>query len=1079
MAALWHERLDRVIRDSRGRAGLTQRQLADLAGISVASLRDLEQGRVSSPSFTTVRRLASALQLSANETENLVRIGASGRVPAEHVWVRVLGPLAIRVGSVDVDPGSNRQRVLLGLLALSANTPVSRDVLIEAAWGERPPPTALDLLQAAISRVRRRLRPPESGGDEPGLVTATHGGYQLTVTEDQLDLLAFNSRVAQARNARQEAALSRACDLYAQAASLWRDDPLADLIALQDHPAVVALVAEYQSAVLEYAEAAAELGRHEEVVSLLRGITTADPLNERAHAALMVALAGSGLQAEALALFDEINRSLSEELGADPGPELRSAQQRVLRQEVNRPEPAPAVSAHHQLPPDISDFTGRAAALRELRESLPISADGSTALMISAIEGMGGVGKTRLALRLAHQLRAAGRYSDEQLYVDLRGHSEQPPADPADVLASFLLLLGVPGEQIPPNQDGRSALYRDRLHGKNALVLLDNAASEAQVLPLLPAGATNLVLITTRRSLALDGAHVLELDVFTEDEAEELLAQIAGRSRVAADPAAAHRVVELCGRLPLAVTLAARRLQSRPSWGMADLVNRLTDAEGRLGELAAGTRRLRAVFDFSYQALDADKQRMFRLLGLVPGDDFSVQSIAPLVDLPAADARQVLDRLVDEHLVSAVEGSRYRLHDLLRDYTRTLATSIDDEHQRHAAVRRLLDYCLHTTIRATDLLVPVRWRPPEPASPPSRALNLTSVDKAVRWLDAERACLVGAVALAVDHGLPTHAWQLAHVLQFHLDWRGHIGDWVRTHETALAAAIATGDQAGEAAMRSNLGRAYVHQDQGRLEEAREHLLRALELHVAAGHHTMEASTLNGLGILHRRLGDYSAALEYTEQALQLYMGANARSAGALSINVGILLLPLGRVKEAMDRFEWGLVVARQSGDLDNENVALTNIGDVLRRQGRPDAAVEHLEQALAIAITNDLPPNAAYAQHSLANTYRQMGRLDDALACMNEVLRTVRAVRGLVSESEVMIDLGAIHADLGDMSAAERVINTGLRLTIDKGERFQQVRAYEALAELHQRAGNNDLARDQSDRAAALRVDLGMPASAG
>ncbi|WP_260191959.1 BTAD domain-containing putative transcriptional regulator [Actinophytocola gossypii] len=678
-----------LVGEFRRRAGLTQQELADVAGLSVAGVRDLEQGRVLRPRAGTVRRLVGVLGLSRVEAEELLRHGATGRAAGAGVRVEVLGPLRVLVDGAEVSVGSETQRLLLGLLALSPNVPVGRDVLIELGWSGQPPSTVGELLQSRMSRLRRRLRHPEGTGAAVQLAATAGRGYQLTVHDEHLDLLAFRREVGLARQARTAGDVAGACEYFARAVSLWRGRPLAGIGGLESHPAVAALVRDWQVVVVEYAEVAAELGRHEDVLPALRQVVESDPLNELAHARLIVALAGSGQQAAALTTFEDMRRRLAGDLGTDPGPELAEAFRRVLHQDVPRSEAAP-VCAHQQLPLDVADFSGRADELRRISDYLASVTDERTAVPILSIEGMPGAGKTRLAVRVAHRLLAEGRYDEVRLHVDLCGRSEQPPADPSAVLASFLRLLGVPGSQIPRDLPSRAALYRDRLHGKRALVLLDNAASEAQIRPLLPASPTNLVLVTSRRTIAVDGGHTLPLDVFTPADGRELLSRIIGPDRVAGDPEGARRIVDLCGRLPLAIALAAHRLRARPAWRLADLVRRLAGTRDRLDELAGGGRRLRAVFDVSYRALDPDARRVFRLTGLHPGPDFTADSVAVLAGTEPAETGRILDRLVDERLVTVVTADRYRLHDLLAHYARHVGELDEPEPNRRAALTRLL-----------------------------------------------------------------------------------------------------------------------------------------------------------------------------------------------------------------------------------------------------------------------------------------------------------------------------------------------------------------------------------------------------
>lgn len=655
------------MRTLRRGAGLSQRQAADLAGLSVAALRDLEQGRVAAPRPATLRRLAEALRLPAADAEELLRYAQPGQLPATDLWLQVLGPVAVQVDGVVVEVGSARQRLLLGTLALAANTPVSQDRLIETIWGHRPPPGVAELLRMDASRLRRRVAHQRGVGAAPDLVAAG-GGYQLVVSENQLDLLLFRQLVQDARRSRRHGDPARACRLLAEAVALWRGDPVADLAPLRQDAMALGLAQEWQAAVVAYAETATELGQPADVLPLLRRVVEVDPLHEPAYAQLLVALADSGQPALAVRMFDALRRRLAEELGTDPGPELLQAYQ-LARDRNGAQREASTVTVRRQLPADLAEFTGRAAELRALHERA--AAAGGTAAVVLSIMGMGGAGKTRLAVRLAHQLLAAGRYLDAQLYVDLRGHAGQPPADSAAVLAVLLGLLGVSRDQIPPDLPGRSALYRDRLYGKAALVLLDDAASEEQVLPLLPAGPGNLVLITGRRCLALDGAYALPLAGFSPADAERLLARIAGPERVAGDPEATRRLAALCGHLPLAVSLAGRRLRARPAWRPADLVARLAGSGDRLGELAAGSDQLRTVFDRSYRLLGEAERRLFRLLGAEPGE-VTAESAAALAGVAPLAARRMLDRLVDEHLATVAAGERYRLPDLLRDYARSV-----------------------------------------------------------------------------------------------------------------------------------------------------------------------------------------------------------------------------------------------------------------------------------------------------------------------------------------------------------------------------------------------------------------------
>ncbi len=481
----------------------------------------------------------------------------------------LLGSLTVRRSGTSLELGGPRQRAVLTMLLLHANEAVSVGQLTEAVW-DSPPVSPESNLRTYVAGLRKVL------GDR--LVTRPGHGYQLVVEPGELDLDVFDRLVRQGEEANADNDAEAAADLYAQALAKWQGTPNIDAGPLL-RAEFTRLQERRLTAVERYARAALELGRFDDVIDRLRRESAQHPLREELWAQLMLALDRSGRRGEALEAYSAARSHVVERLGVEPGARLRQLQQVILESRV--PMPA-TLSAHRQLPMDIAEFTGRESELRRLCEPGP-----QTTVVISAIEGMAGVGKTKLAVRAAHRL--AGRYPDVQLWADLHGFdADELPADPAAVLESFLRLLGVPGGQIPESPAERAALYRDRLAGKRALVLLDNAAGEDQVRPLLPGGATCLVLITSRRSLmGLDGVKSLFLDVFTPPEAVALLTRIAGADRVNADQEAAARVAELCGHLPIAVALAAKRLARRPQWTVMDLVAQL--------ERGGGARRARRV----------------------------------------------------------------------------------------------------------------------------------------------------------------------------------------------------------------------------------------------------------------------------------------------------------------------------------------------------------------------------------------------------------------------------------------------------------------------------------------------------
>jgi len=553
---------------------------------------------------------------------------------------------------------------------------------------------------------------------------------------------------------------------------------------------------------------------------------------------------------------------------------------------------------------DTIEFTGRRAELVRLHQ---LSHSGGTAVVIGAIRGMAGIGKTRLAVRAAHELLGAGRFDEIQLWADLMGFDPvRRPAEPAAVLESFLHWLGVPGWQIPAGLDERAALYRDRLHGKRALVLLDNAATEDQVHPLLPGSATSFVLITSRHNLAgLDGAQPLLLDVFSTAEAIALLARIAGADRVAAEPETAERVVSLCGHLPIAITLAARRLRARPTWTLRDLADRLTPAEHRLDQLAAGKVAVRATFGLSYQALDPAEAELFRLLGLHPGDDVTPDSVAALVNTTPEHAESLLESLLDDHLVLQTERGRYRCHDLLRDYARERLATDQTTEERAAALRRVLGWYLHAAHGASRMLLDdfQRRTRPDPTYRPRYLPRFDGQNEALAWFTAERANLLAAI----ESGDDTVAWQLTEAMLTFFRLRGDHDTWTRTHHVALAAARRLGNREAEALILSRLG--VVYDDRSRYHDA---------------------------------IGYYRAAL-----AIQRDIG-DTRGQGWTMNNLGVAYTHLDQPDHALAMFQEALTLFQRAGDRRGEGLGLNNLGDTYRELRQLDRAAACLDRALII-----------------------------------------------------------------------------------------------------------------------------------
>lgn len=531
-------------------------------------------------------------------------------------------------------------------------------------------------------------------------------------------------------------------------------------------------------------------------------------------------------------------------------------------------EPAEAA---RQLPADLATFTGREEQLRALVDAVDAAPHQGRTVVISAIEGMGGVGKTVLAVHVAHRLVASGRFADTQLYVNLRGFDpERAPADPGEVLGTFLRQLGVPGKQVPHGVDERAAMFRNRMSGREALVLLDDAADEKQVRDLIPASPGCLVLVTSRRSLAgLDGATLLPLEVFSRDEATALLERIVGARRVAAEREAATRIVELCGYLPLAVSLAAGRLRSRPAWTLAYMADRL---RGHVADATAlGGRTLRDVFDLSYRGLPEPAQRVFRLLGRHPGVEYTAPAVAAMADITSHEADTLLELLQDEYLLQQKTPGRYELHDLLRGFA-AQASGPEHREEGDAGVSRLGWWFLHSAYNAAravdtpDLPAPTR---PSEHSP----MTFASYDEALEWFDREWHNLTAVQHAARDQGLHEVVWQLAVAQKFAAALRYRFADSVAAHEQAVQAARALGDRAVEARVTGGLGLALRFL--GRLDDAERHYRAALAILRELGDWVRMGPVLLNLGEVHCDRKDYEPAIATYTEALEVFERSGA------------------------------------------------------------------------------------------------------------------------------------------------------------------------------------------------------------
>jgi DNA-binding SARP family transcriptional activator/tetratricopeptide (TPR) repeat protein/transcriptional regulator with XRE-family HTH domain len=1118
----------------RGAAGFTQTELARRAGVSVASIRDLEQGRVTRPHSESVRRIAAALGIELRSREARLDKGRQedrgpeedrgqeedlvpeeGRGPEENrgqeedrgqeenrgqekdrgqekgtspaggsgLRVGICGPLTVSRDGAESGALPAGQRLVVGLLALAAGSAILPGSIIAALWPEQDPPaSAATIVRTYVSRLRSRF-----GVEGERLISRGNGGYRLCLSAEQLDLLAFRRLVGLAREAEDS---RRACEWYEQAMCLWRGDPVEDIELLRAHPAAVALAGERIAVVLEYADRAAVAGRHDMVLPHIKALTAANPLDERLHAALMVALAGSGRQAEALRVYDDLRCRLAEELGMDPGEQLRDAHQKVLRQEItagvaiaasasmatpHHPgSAAPAPVVPRQLLAAPERFVGREAELSVL-SGLSQAARGT--VVISTVGGMPGVGKTALALHWAHQV--AGEFPDGQLYVNLRGFDPSGAVAPGQALGWFLEALGVAAEATPVSQEARAALYRSLVAGRRLLIVLDNARDADQARLLLPGSPGCLVLVTSRSQLtglaASVGARLITLDVLSPAEARQMLTDRIGADRAAAEPAAVSDIANLCAFLPLALAVAAARAAARPGVPLAALADELRSTATRMDALDAGdpSASVRAVFSWSTRQLSPGGARMFRLLGLHPGPDVELYAAAALTGTTVPQTRQALDGLARANLIQPAAAGRYGMHDLLRGYARELSAR-DGEEDQDAALTRLFDHYLYTAAAAMDTLFPaeLRYRPriPCPATPVPPLADPTA---AREWLDRERAGLVAAAGHTAAGAWPGHAIRLAATLSRYLLNGDHGPEALTIFNHALGAARRTGDRTAEAAALTDIS--IMDWQQSRFQQAVDGYLQALALFSEAGDRAGEARVLGNLGLAEKDLGRYEEAAQHQQEALAILreLGDRFREGRALGY-LGLILGRQGRHEEARGYHQKTLDLSREIGDRVGEAWALQWLGVVDLRLGRYQSAAGYLQHALALFQEMDIKSGEALNLVKFGELYVASGRYEQAAGNFEQAVVMSRELADTVLEGEALIGLGDVQLRTGDAGEARAHYAAALRLASEADAPLEQARAHRALARACQASGDASQARHHW-REALTRYAIGDP----
>jgi len=886
---------------------------------------------------------------------------------------RLLGPLEVRHDGTVLPIAAAKQRVLIAVLALAGGEPVPAERLIECLWGDEPPTTARNTLKNYVLRLRRTF---QVDGESGPLVTST-AGYRLDIAPDAVDVQRFQDAIKVARVKPDVASA-----LLDEALALWHGQPLADVPSEVLHREVVPGLVEQRLAAREQrVDLGLNRGRHRELVDELLVLADENPLREGIWARLMLALYRSGRPAEALDAYRRAGDVLAEELGVDPGSELKQLHLAVLTNDPALTITESRTVVPRQLPAAIAHFVGRSAELAGLSVRLP-----ATPLMvISAIAGTAGVGKTTLAVHWGHQ--HADRFPDGQLYVNLRGFGGTP-VQPATAVRGFLTALGQP--DLPTEPDDQFALYRSLLAERRMLVVLDNARDADQVRPLLPGTASCVVLVTSRDQLAglvaLDGAVPLTLDLFTYDEARDMLVRRLG-DRVDQETVAVDELIAACARLPIALNIVAAQAVLNPTRPLAELAEELRDARRRLDVLGA-VADVRTVFSWSYQALSDEAARVFRLLGRHPGPDIGRDAAADLAALDSDRTEAALAELTRAHLVTEHVPGRYAMHDLLRSYAADQAHALDDD--LPAALRRVVDYYLHTAHAADRAMDPNRrlaqFDPPGPDTHPT---PIPDAAAAMAWFDAEDLNLAAAQQLAVDHGWHGAVWQLAwEVSGYHLR-RGRRHDRVAMWRAAADAAEQLGDPIVRGRVLRLLGRAYA--DVGRHEEAREQLELALAVAEQERDLEQQAHTHVTLAIAGERQAEYRQSLTHALRACQLFEEIDRPVWKADALNLaGWMSAKLGEYEATYDYCGESLAIYRDRGDTEAEATVLDSLALAYRLDGRHRESVDHYQQALVLFRRHGVTNEIAQALDNMARALVELGEREQARAAWQEALAVYR-----------------------------------------------------------------------------------------
>ncbi|WP_121181506.1 BTAD domain-containing putative transcriptional regulator [Nocardiopsis sp. Huas11] len=965
--------------------------------------------------------------------------------------------------------GGPRQRCVLGALLVHLGREVTIDQLIAYLWSDDPPRTARSVIQVQVHHLRRIL---------PDRIDTTPGGYCLEVDPDTVDLHRFR----RLRDTAARSEPSEALALWEQALACWRGVPFSGIGSDHlEHSVVTPLQEERWSAVIAWATCALELGRATDVASRLTTLASEEPFRERLHHLLITALWRDNERARALAAYEEFRSRLADELGVDPGPELSALHARILQEDAresasdrrSREPEADADSGfryvvRNDLPRDLPDFTGRQESLEALVEAA-FSEDGA---QVCVITGSGGEGKTTTAVRFGYE--AGDRYPDGRLFIDLYGYtSNKQPLDPGSALGALLRAVGVAPEAVPESLEERSALWRATLMGRKLLLILDNAASLAQVSPLLSSSPGSTTLITTRNELSgLSGARFVSLGMFDEQTSLEFFVRNLGEERVRREPEQAREIARICGGLPLALRVVAGRMLSRPRWSFVHVARRLGEHNRKLRELRVEGQSVESAIDLSFQSLNAEQRTAFLRLGLMIGDTVDLAGAAALLDLSVEEADDMLQELVGVCLLEEPQGDVYRMHDLIRAFAGERVIAVSSTEEVRSARRRLADSYLATAQHAADLLAPRAHKDEDEARSGYRT-ELTGRQDAENWFSLHQENLAETIEYFALNDNGDRAWRMAEAVWRFYAMHGNMALLLSSHERVLRISSKQGNQRGRAVTLIGLG--IAHYISGRFDEALDFLSEARDLLESIGDDRGIIRALANLGMVYERVGRFADSGEAIQGVLAFAEKLGDTQLEAMQWNnLAVLRQALGEYQEALECGERAIRISDETHRETNEALSRRVMGEAQIGLGRTGLAFENLNAALELSVRLQMVGYQIYVHNSLGTAHRAVGAWEDAVASHSTALSLAEQHGRHSGDAEILTDLGITYAAAGRFDEAAAELEKAHAIAVERNERYAVARAAFALGRLPEPTMPAARARTLLTDAVATFADLGL-----